>query len=139
MKDGKKGDGRHVVEGSDLLESEAPVRIRTTDARRIRKVSPLGMRVLVAIRREPNQTDSGLYLPEGAKTNMQESLLAEVLEVASACDAGSEDEETNISGIPQGSLVLIPKNAGTKIPWDEERRIVDSKDILAIVNELSLV
>jgi co-chaperonin GroES (HSP10) len=111
---------------------------KKTDAKRIRKVNPLGMRVLVEIRKEANVTDAGLYLPEGAKQALHESLLAEVIEVASAMDQDTE-EETNVSGIPQGSMVLIPKSAGVKVPWDENLRIVETKDILAIVNEISIV
>ena len=95
------------------------------------------MRVLVSIRKDSNQTDGGLYLPEGAKQALQESLVAKVIEVASAVD-DSTDEEHNVSGIPLGSLVLIPKHAGTKIPWDDTLRIVETKEVLAIVNEISI-
>ena len=107
------------------------------DSKRIRRVSPVGMRVLVSIRKDSNQTDGGLYLPEGAKQALQESLVAKVIEVASAVD-DSTDEEHNVSGIPLGSLVLIPKHAGTKIPWDDTLRIVETKEVLAIVNEISI-
>ena len=61
-----------------------------------------------------------------------------LLEVASAVDELT-DEETNISGIPRGALVLIPRLSGTKIPWDDNLRIVETKEILAIVNEICLV
>jgi co-chaperonin GroES (HSP10) len=87
--------------------------------------------------RESNVTDTGLYLPEGAKENMQESVLAEVIEVASAVDSRTE-EETNVSGIPLGSLVLIPKQQGVKVPWDDELRIIDTREILAVVDEIAL-
>ena len=107
-------------------------------SRLIRKINPLGMRVLVQIKASDDQTPSGLYVPENAKDNMSESLLAEVLEVASALD-DETDEETNVSGIPQGAMVLIPKEIGTKIPWDENLRVVDTCDILAIIDEISLV
>lgn len=103
----------------------------------IRRVSPLGMRIVVKLRHEQNMTDAGLYLPEGAKSNMAESLLAEVIEVASAVDDHTH-EETNVSGVPLGSLVLIPKNAGIKIPWNDELRIVETKDVLAMVAELNV-
>jgi co-chaperonin GroES (HSP10) len=106
-------------------------------SRRIRKISPLGMRVVVRIEKEQNVTETGLYLPEGAKQEQAESVLAEVMEVASAADVHSDDE-TNISGIPLGARVLIPKNAGVKIPWDDNYRIVDSQDVLAIVDEINL-
>lgn len=98
---------------------------------------PLGLRVLVRIQKDLNVTDSGLYLPEGAKEAMQESIVAEVIEVASAVDSDTS-EETNVSGIPNGSTVLIPKNAGVRVPWDEELRIVETREILALVNEISL-
>lgn len=104
----------------------------------MRKVSPLGMRVLLRIRREANVTDGGLYLPEGAKQSMAESFLAEVIEVASAADEHG-DEETNISGVPLGAMVLIPKHAGVKVPWDEDLRLVETKEVLAIVNEIEIV
>ncbi len=99
---------------------------------------PVGMRVLVRIKKDADMTDGGLYLPEGAKEQMQESLTAEVLEVASAIDDRTE-EETNISGIPKGSTVLIAKHAGVRIPWDQELRLVETKEILATVDEISVV
>lgn len=107
------------------------------DAKRMRKISPIGMRVVVHIRKEGNQTEAGLYLPEGAKQAMAESIIAEVIEVASAHDDHT-DEETNVSGIPLGAIVLIEKDAGTKVPWDEELRIVETKQVLAIVNEIDI-
>lgn len=110
---------------------------RLTEKRQIRRVHPLGLRVLVRIQKDLNVTDSGLYLPEGAKEAMQESIVAEVIEVASAVDSDTS-EETNVSGIPNGSTVLIPKNAGVRIPWDDELRIVETREILALVNEISL-
>ncbi len=100
---------------------------------RVRKISPLGLRVVLRIRPEQDVTDGGLYLPEGAKNSMSESLLAEVVEVATATEA---DHEANISGIPLGAVVLIGKHVGVKIPWDDRLRIVDTKDILAIVDEV---
>ena len=87
--------------------------------------------------RDANVTEGGLYLPEGAKEALQESVLAEVIEVASAVDSRTE-EETNVSGIPLGAKVLIPKSAGVKVPWDEELRIIDTRDILALVDEIDL-
>ncbi len=108
------------------------------EIKRVRAINPLGMRVVVRLRAESNVTDGGLYLPEGAKQSLQESLLAEVIEVASAVDAET-DEETNISGVPLGALCLIPKKAGVSVPWDDNLRIVDTQDILAIVNEAEVL
>jgi chaperonin GroES len=106
--------------------------------RTLRSISPLGMRVLIRLRADANMSDGGLYLPEGAKQSQQESLIGEVIEVASALD-NDTDEETNISGVPLGSLVLIPKKAGVTVPWDDSLRIVDTKEVLAIVVETEIL
>ena len=106
--------------------------------RKIRKVHPLGMRVLVRIRKSSAQTDSGLYLPETARNNDRESLLCDVIEVARAVDDDTE-EDANISGIPANSVVLIPLHSGIKVPWDEDLRIVETKDVLAIVSEVPII
>ncbi len=103
----------------------------------LRKISPLGMRVLVKIRKDEDLTDAGLYLPEGAKEEQEESFLGEVLEVAIALD-DETDEEANISGVPLGALVLIPRDIGVRVPWDETLRIVETSEILAIVHEVNL-
>ena len=108
-----------------------------SNARKHRNVSPLGFRILVKIQKEDNVSEGGLYLPEGSQEKMNESILAEVIEVASASEEGS-DEETNISGIPLGATILIPKDAGTRVPWDPNLRIVETKDVLALVEQLSL-
>ena len=105
---------------------------------KLREISPLGYRVLVQIEKLPDQTRGGLYLPDGAKEREQQSLLASVKEVASALDEETEEEE-NISGIPQGALVLIPSTAGVKVPWDDTLRIVDSQDVLAMVEEAEMI
>ena len=44
-----------------------------SEKRQIRRLHPLGLRVVVRSQRDANVTDSGLYLPEGAKEAMQES------------------------------------------------------------------
>ena len=106
--------------------------------RNIRKINPLGLRVVVRIIKENDMTSGGLYLPEGSKEKMQDSLLAEVIEDASALDKDN-DREQNISGVPLQSIVLIPKSTGVRVPWDDNLRIVDTKDILAIIDEIDLV
>jgi co-chaperonin GroES (HSP10) len=110
----------------------------TFHSKRIRRIHPLGLRIVARIVKDSNVTDSGLYLPEGAKEAGQESFLAEVIEVASTLDSRTE-EETNVSGIPLGAMVLIPKSAGTKVPWDDSLRVVDTREVLAMVDEISLV
>ena len=110
---------------------------RAEGSKTMNQINPLGMRVLVRIPPDDDVTDSGLYLPEGAKEKVNESLLAEVIEVASAVDSDT-DEETNVSGIPLGASVLISKEVGVRVPWDDRMRIVDTKDVLAIVEEVSI-
>jgi co-chaperonin GroES (HSP10) len=107
------------------------------DSKKIRRVNPVGMRVVVRLRKESNKSDAGLFLPEGAKEATLESLLAEVVEVASATDIET-DEEANISGIPLGATVIIAKRSGITVPWDDELRIVDTKEVLAIVHEVEV-
>ena len=107
---------------------------RANERQTMKRIEPLGMRVVVKLRKNDNTTDTGLYLPEGSKEMMSESILGEIIEVASAIDFDTEEEE-NISGVPLGALVLIPKSAGVSIPWNVELRIVETREILAIVSE----
>ena len=106
--------------------------------RKIRQIHPIGFRVVVKIKKAGNRSQGGLYLPEGSKESMQESLLCQVIEVASAQDDETM-EETNISGIPLGADVLIAKGVGIRVPWDEELRIVETKDVLAVIDEVDMV
>jgi co-chaperonin GroES (HSP10) len=106
--------------------------------RKVRKINPLGMRVVVKIEKDAPVTDSGLYLPENAKSMTKESVLAQVIEVASAIDADTH-EETNISGVPLGAKILIPREAGVKIPWDDNLRILETNEVLGIVEEITII
>ena len=119
-------------------DSGKTIRHHTRGPGTVRKVNPLGYRVLIRLLKESDVTETGLYLPEGAKQNMQESLLGEVIEVASAVDIET-DEEANVSGVPLGATVLIPKTTGVRVPWDDDLRIIETKDILAIVEEVEIV
>lgn len=104
--------------------------------KRHRLILPLGMRVLVRIIKDHDRTDSGLYLPEGAKEAQFEALYGEVVEVARdkpTTDGLSE----NVSGVPNGARVLFKKEAGVRVPWDDALRVLDVKDILATVEEIS--
>ena len=113
------------------------VPIKNRADRKVKSVNPLGMRVLVRLKKEENQTDAGLFLPEGAKEEHAESVLAEVIEVASAIDEETE-EEANISGIPFGATILIGKLSGVQVPWDDQLRLVETADVLAVVEEHEL-
>jgi len=131
----------------DVDEATAPPK------RIARHVQPVGPRVLVRIVEAPSRLDSGLYLPANAKDNTVNALLGQVLEVArtmpkqEAVNFESHDDEDgeplrgslgeNVSGIPLGARVLFGKEQGVTIPWDETLRLVDTRHILAIVDEIS--
>jgi len=101
-----------------------------------RLILPLGLRVLVAVIQDGDRTETGLYLPEGAKEKQSEALYGEVIEVARDKPT-SEERAENISGVPNGARVLFKKEAGVKVPWDDNLRLLDVKDILATVEEIS--
>ena len=48
-----------------------------------------------------------------------------------------ELEGANVSGIPFGSRVLFPPKAGIRVPWDAELRLVETKHVLAVVEEVA--
>ena len=106
--------------------------------RLIRHIQPLGPRVLVRVMPEDNLSDAGLYLPAGAKERTQESLLGEVVEVARAGAVGDEGKSlgVNVSGVPCGAKVLFPKAGGIRVPWDDDLRLLEVKEILATVEEV---
>jgi chaperonin GroES len=101
-----------------------------------RLILPLGLRVLVKVLKDDNRTDTGLYLPEGAKELHDEALYGEVIEVARDKPTTTEMAE-NVSGVPNNSRVLFRKSAGVRVPWDETLRLLDVKDILTTVEEHS--
>ena len=100
-----------------------------------RLIMPLGMRVLVAVIKD-DRTDTGLYLPAGAKEAQDEALYGEVIEVARDKPT-TDDIANNISGVPHGAKVLFRKDAGVRVPWDERLRVLDVADVLATVEEIS--
>ena len=112
-----------------------------------RHVQPVGPRVLVRVMEAPARLESGLYLPANAKDTTADALLGEVLEVARTlpnADLGGDDDDgprdamgTNVSGIPLGALVLFGRERGVKIPWDDTLRLVDTRHVLAMVDEIS--
>ena len=99
---------------------------------------PFGPRVLVRVFKAAELAESGLYLPAGAKEKLQESLFGEIVEVARAEPESKEDGfGVNVAGIPHGVKVLFAKSAGVRVPWDDDLRILDTKEILATVEEMS--
>jgi co-chaperonin GroES (HSP10) len=107
--------------------------------RRVRHIMPLGPRVLVRVIKEEDVAESGLYLPQGAKERMQESLFGEVMEVARAepKDVKEEGFGVNVAGVPHGAKVLFGKHAGIRVPWDDDLRLLETKEVLATVEEIA--
>ncbi|MBS1119499.1 MAG: chaperonin Cpn10 [Deltaproteobacteria bacterium] len=98
---------------------------------------PLGMRVLVEVLRTEERTDAGLYLPAGSKEAHDEAHYGKVIEVAR--DRPTHDTVAeNVSGVPHGAFVLFRKEAGVRVPWDDKLRVIDVKDILATVEEVTI-
>lgn len=104
--------------------------------RPIRYIQPLGMRVLVRVLPGEDRSAAGLYLPQGVSEKHDDALYGEVIEVARApTDDASLGE--NVSGIPSGARVLFPKEEGHRVPWDADLRVLDTKVVLAIVEEVA--
>lgn len=110
----------------------------------VRHIKPLGPRVLVRVRKLDDQTATGLFLPAGAKEEHDDAVYAEVVEVArgEARFVGVEEEDDkrtlgeNVSGVPLGAFVLIPKKSGVRVPWDDQLRLIDVREVLATVDEI---
>lgn len=105
----------------------------------VRHIQPLGPRVLVRVIHEEDVAESGLYLPQGAKERLQDALYGEIVEVAraEAADPKEEGLGRNVSGVPHGAKVLFGKHAGTRVPWNDDLRILETKEVLATVDEIS--
>jgi co-chaperonin GroES (HSP10) len=100
-----------------------------------RLILPLGMRVLVQLVSDEDRTETGLYLPAGAKEAGNDALYGKVIEVARDKPMTDEASE-NVSGVPHGAFVLFRKTAGVPVPWDDRLRLIDVKDVLATVEEV---
>jgi len=104
-----------------------------------RLINPLGMRVLVRLLPRDERSKAGLYLPANVTEEGTDALYGEVTEVARTHPEESQElDGTNVSGIPDGALILFAPGAGYRVPWDANLRIVDTKDVLATVEELRL-
>lgn len=97
-----------------------------------RHVMPLGPRVVVRLIPGDDRSAGGLFLPPGAKDAVAKAAFGEVVEVARAGEGFGE----NVSGVPEGSKVLFAKDKGLPVPWDEDLRVLDVKDVVAIVDEI---
>lgn len=102
----------------------------------VRYIKPLGPRVLVRVVKLEDRTRTGLYLPAGAKEEHDDALYGEVVEVARAEGDDPQTLGENVSGVPLGANVLFPKKAGNRVPWDDALRLIEVRDVLAIVEEV---
>jgi chaperonin GroES len=85
------------------------------------KFKPLGARVMVKEVEREETTESGIVLPDTAREKPQ---TAEVVAVGA-----HEDVKLSV-----GDVVVVRKYSGTEVELDgEEHRIVDSEDILGVV------
>jgi co-chaperonin GroES (HSP10) len=111
---------------------------RAAMTRVVRHIMPLGPRVLVRVVPDDDRAESGLYLPQGARERSQEALYGEVVEVARAepTDPAEEGFGVNVAGVPHGAKVLFQKTAGVKVPWDDGLRLLETKEVLATVDEI---
>jgi co-chaperonin GroES (HSP10) len=131
-------------DGSEIVTPEL-----ARPAKVSRHIQPLGPRVLVRLIKGPDRSESGLYLPAGAKDSHSEALLGEVVEVARTMpkaahfDDGEDDDDDkpdlgeNVSGIPVGAQVLFAKDQGVTVPWDDTLRVLSVRHVLAIVDVIS--
>ncbi len=86
------------------------------------KIKPLGARLIVKPIEEPEQTSSGLYLPDTAK---EKSMEGEVIAV------GKLDDDYKVK---VGDRIIYQKYAGNKIVLDdEEYLILEQNDVLAVL------
>ena len=96
----------------------------------IRKLKPLGDRLIVEPIEREDVTASGIVLPETAKEKPQEG---EVLAVG----PGRRDEEGKRipMDVKEGDRVLFAKYAGTEVKLETDRKVMvlRESDILAIV------
>ena len=116
-------------------DSTVMVPVNNTQAVGLRKVlTRREVTRVVKVLKDDGRTDSGLYLPDGAKELHNEALYGEVIEVARDKPTTTQPAE-NVSGVPNGSKVLFKKEAGVRVPWGDGLRLLEVKDILATVEE----
>ena len=104
--------------------------------RMVRHIQPVGPRILVRVLKSEDVHESGLYLPAGTKDKLAESLYAEVIEVARA--SGDDELGANVSGVPCGAKILFGRDGGVRVPWDDDLRLLDVRDVLATVEEIPI-
>ncbi len=95
----------------------------------MKKIKPIGNRVLVKLVEEKETIKGGIVIPESAKEKPQE---AKVI----ALGTGGKDENGNLIPfeVKVGDTVLLPKYGSTEIKIDDEKyQIIKQDEILAIL------
>lgn len=94
-------------------------------------IRPLGDRVVVKAVERPEQTKSGLFLPDTAQEKPQEAIV-----VAVGPGKLQDDGKRTPIDLKVGDKVLYSKYAGTDIKQlDEEYLILRESDILAVITD----
>lgn len=87
------------------------------------KIQPLGTRVLLKPVEAQEKTKSGLYIPDSAK---EKPLIAQVMAIG----------ESELIKVKIGDKVIYESYGGSEVDMNGEKfKIMDMKDILAIVKE----
>ena len=103
----------------------------TATAKTVKKLRPLGDRVVIKPTPREDMTKSGIVLPDTAKEKPQEGLV-----LAVGPGGFDTDGKRTAMDVKEGQKVLYAKYAGTEFKVDgEELLIVSQKDILAVVED----
>lgn len=87
------------------------------------KIQPLGTRILLKPIEAQEKTKSGLYIPDSAK---EKPLIAQVMAIG----------ESELIKVKVGDKVIYESYGGSEVDMNGEKfKIMDMKDILAIVKE----
>jgi chaperonin GroES len=96
------------------------------------KVKPLGDKILVKRDEASEKTESGIYLPEGAKDKPKTGTVQAVGTGALNTETGERIPLT----VKKGDKVLFSSYAGTEVKLDKDTLLIMSEsDILAVIDE----
>ncbi len=99
------------------------------DAATLKKLQPLGDRVVIQPTAREEMTKSGIVLPDTAKEKPQEGKI-----IAAGPGRLTDEGKREPMDVKEGDIVLYAKYAGTEFKIEgEELLIVSQKDILAVV------
>jgi chaperonin GroES len=99
------------------------------DAATLKKLQPLGDRVVIQPTPREEMTKSGIVLPDTAKEKPQEGKI-----IAAGPGRLTDEGKREPMDVKEGDIVLYAKYAGTEFKIEgEELLIVSQKDILAVI------